>query len=401
MNIEEFKDAVSKGLGRAVLSITPPVSPEVAELILTSFHESSFDGEDDSRGEFRYFLAERAGLLDELLVRLTQQQEDEDDEVRYERVELLGSFVRRKNQSALLELRSIALAGLVHATRELVESGDVEWVIDNILPILPFEEKWRANSWLEENPDLDEERKKVLEAADEEYCSFHQKNPKPDPPVKDFEQLFSEIVEGTASRQDLSRIRRHLTQVQTNKVFEVWIEGESEMRGRSAAYLLIGSKHNVDVNRVLEKVRSGAPPIRFEVILSKIESPEICDLGLELLMADPPDPRGIECLESSFYIEDIETIAEVLPKFEELDDDTIHNICLTLNHMADTDEVKRNLPIMRWVYENSPCSFCREGAVRRMVEAKSLPEEYLEEMQFDSESDIREVARTYLTQPEE
>lgn len=401
LTIDEFKDAVSKGLGRAVLSITPPVSPEVAELILTSFHERSFDREDDARGEYRYFLAERAGLLDELFYRLTHPLEDEDNEVKWERVELLASFVRRKNQSALRELRSIALAGMVHAADELVELGDVEWVVDNITSLLPDEEKWRPGHWVETKPNLDDERKKVLQTADEEYWSFRQLNPEPDYPIKDFEQLLREIVEGTASRQELSRIRRQLTQEQIDKVFEVWIKGESEMRGRLAANLLMGSKLKIDVNRVIEEVRSGGQPICFEVILGNIESPEICDFGLELLTADPPDPRGIDCLISSFYIEDIETIADVLPNFEELDDETIHEICLALNQMAYTDEVMQNLPIMRWIYENSPCSFCRANAVRKMVDAKNLPLEYLEELQFDAEADNREVARTYPAQLEE
>ena len=152
LTIVEFKDAVSKGLGRAVLSITPPVSPEVAELILTSFHRRAFNQYNNSRGEYRYFLAEKAGLLDELLVRLTDLPEDESGEVLHERVELLGSFVRRKNPVALAAVRSLALNGSMDGITELVTSGDLKWVVDNILPTLPIDEKWRANVWLEDNP---------------------------------------------------------------------------------------------------------------------------------------------------------------------------------------------------------------------------------------------------------
>lgn len=401
LTIVEFKDAVSKGLGRAVLSITPPVSPEVAELILTSFHRRAFNQYNNSRGEYRYFLAEKAGLLDELLVRLTDLPEDESGEVLHERVELLGSFVRRKNPVALAAVRSLALNGSMDGITELVTSGDLKWVVDNILPTLPIDEKWRANVWLEDNPGVDEERKQLLLTAYEDYSSNHVIDSPPDPPVKDFEQLFCEILYGAPTRSELRKLRRELTQEQFDRIFEVWLSPESGQQGETAAYILQNSKLQMDVGRVIEKVKSGSAPFDFEGILGEIDMPEISDLGIELLQEDPPDPRGFDCLRSSYYVEDLDTIAEVLPKFDDFDNVERHWICLSLIGIAEFDEGKRNLPIMRWVYEKSPCSFCRLSAVQMMVEAKNLPEEYFEEMRFDSDSEIREVARTYPAQREE
>ena len=393
LTFQEFKDAVDKGLGRAVLSITPPVSAEVAELILTSFHESSFDGQfEDSRSEFRYFLAEKAGLLEDLLLRLTNLPVDENEDANRERVELLGSFVRRQNQTALLELQSIALRGLVHAAEELVKSGELAWVVDNILPALPSEEKWRTRTWAEENPELDEVRRNLLLSADEEYASAHLQEQKPEIPAKEFDIYFDEILASTSHRIDMSRVLKEMTQDHFDKAVDIWLDSPDENHSGRIARILSKSKLHLDVGRVIEKVKNGSNPFNFEGILGKIDSKEIADFGIELLRADPPDPRGIDCLRSSFFIEDLDTIAESLPYFRDYDNDERHGICLSLIAIGESDEGKRNLPIMRWVYENSPCSFCRSSAVRMMVEADILPEEYVEELQFDAESDNRAVA---------
>lgn len=55
-------------------------------------------------------------------------------------------------------------------------------------------------------------------------------------------------------------------------------------------------------------------------------------------------------------------------------------------------------PMMQALYEKGPCSFCREGAVRRMIERGTLPAELRAECTWDANSDIRDlVAKKQLT----
>lgn len=43
------------------------------------------------------------------------------------------------------------------------------------------------------------------------------------------------------------------------------------------------------------------------------------------------------------------------------------------------------------LYEKGPCSFCREGAVRRLIERGALSDERREECTLDANEDIREL----------
>ena len=44
---------------------------------------------------------------------------------------------------------------------------------------------------------------------------------------------------------------------------------------------------------------------------------------------------------------------------------------------------------LRWVYETTLCSFCRQCALDDLIERGALPEEYREECKWDANLDIR------------
>ena len=50
------------------------------------------------------------------------------------------------------------------------------------------------------------------------------------------------------------------------------------------------------------------------------------------------------------------------------------------------------VPMLRTVYEQGPCSFCREKIVRRLIERGALTEELRSECSFDANDHIREVS---------
>jgi hypothetical protein len=50
--------------------------------------------------------------------------------------------------------------------------------------------------------------------------------------------------------------------------------------------------------------------------------------------------------------------------------------------------------MMRSLYENGPCSFCRENAVDRLIELRALPDEFRAECAWDANDDIRDLVKT-------
>jgi hypothetical protein len=49
--------------------------------------------------------------------------------------------------------------------------------------------------------------------------------------------------------------------------------------------------------------------------------------------------------------------------------------------------------MLRSLYEKGPCSVCREGVVKRLIERGALPDELRAECAGDANSDIRDLVR--------
>jgi hypothetical protein len=84
---------------------------------------------------------------------------------------------------------------------------------------------------------------------------------------------------------------------------------------------------------------------------------------------------------------------------EEEDDDVLHSMGMDSKEFwkRHPDE-ETEAPMLQALYEKGPCSFCREGAVRRMIERGALPGELRAECAWDANGDIRDlVAGKQLT----
>lgn len=85
--------------------------------------------------------------------------------------------------------------------------------------------------------------------------------------------------------------------------------------------------------------------------------------------------------------EDKELLLSLLAKIP-ISEDT-HEIW----HHIDYTIIVCDLPdeFMIWIYETTLCSFCREDAVRKLLERGTLPNNYIEECRWDARLDIRRL----------
>jgi len=77
---------------------------------------------------------------------------------------------------------------------------------------------------------------------------------------------------------------------------------------------------------------------------------------------------------------------------EEEDPEALHSMGMELidfweAHPDDSTQVS----MLRSLYERGPCSFCREGAVNRLLERGALPDELRAECTWDANDDIRSL----------
>jgi hypothetical protein len=78
---------------------------------------------------------------------------------------------------------------------------------------------------------------------------------------------------------------------------------------------------------------------------------------------------------------------------EEADRDTLHALGMDLiDFWQRHPDEETEAPMLRSLYEKGPCSFCRENAVRRLIELSALPDELRAECAWDANGDIRVLA---------
>lgn len=100
----------------------------------------------------------------------------------------------------------------------------------------------------------------------------------------------------------------------------------------------------------------------------------------------------IEVIAQNFEPGDHEIVLRWLE--EEGDDQVLHSMGMDLmpfweQHPNEKTEAR----MLRAPYESGPCSFCREGAVSRLIELGALPEELRAECEWDANDEIRDLVR--------
>lgn len=125
--------------------------------------------------------------------------------------------------------------------------------------------------------------------------------------------------------------------------------------------------------------------------LALVQHPVVRDLAFRL-MDTRARCRGyaIDLLANNFQDGDH---GIVLRSFQvEEDREVLHSLGMDLidfwkRHPHEETEI----PMLRALYEKGPCSFCRERAVKRLLERSALSDELRAECAWDSNSDIREL----------
>ena len=123
--------------------------------------------------------------------------------------------------------------------------------------------------------------------------------------------------------------------------------------------------------------------------------------ALSFFRSDRNRERGLEILKDGY---DNEALKLVIENFREEDEELVlgylFGIPITSDNEGEWHGIvnaisKRHgdisLSILKWAYESSWCSFCREHIVEDMLAKGSFPEEYREEVKWDANLDIRSM----------
>lgn len=108
------------------------------------------------------------------------------------------------------------------------------------------------------------------------------------------------------------------------------------------------------------------------------------------------DP-GFRLLKANFQAGDDELIMKTVrnPRVTELgksDAFQLHSIGFDLAELCKEGIIQKVSPVAQWVYDYSPCVFCRSKAVRQLIACEGASDEFLQECRFDADDSTRAMA---------
>jgi hypothetical protein len=164
-----------------------------------------------------------------------------------------------------------------------------------------------------------------------------------------------------------------------------------------AAHLWIFARRRfpLDIQLLLSLVDVEQERVGFAALkaLAQITHPAVRELAFRLVETRAGwRNEAIELLARNFIHGDH---AIALRWFEvEEDTDAQHALGFDLIDLwKQYPDEETEVPMLRAVYEQDPCSFCREKVVRRLIEQGALTEELRLECSFDANDDIRELVK--------
>lgn len=126
--------------------------------------------------------------------------------------------------------------------------------------------------------------------------------------------------------------------------------------------------------------------------LSVFQTVEVRNLGLRLLQAIPPRVDAVNLFGKNYEPGDSTLLESVLPT--EGDSDVLHGIGIDLLDVYSETKTPEFAGCMKWLYEFGPCSMCREDAVEYLGEMNAIEQGMIEECMWDSCDKTREWAKS-------
>lgn len=125
------------------------------------------------------------------------------------------------------------------------------------------------------------------------------------------------------------------------------------------------------------------------VALANTQDKSVRDLGIRLLREQPTSiyQGAIKLFIKNYEPGDYQLIESVLPVLG--DDWRLHSIGCDLIDLVEAHEDLELASCCLRVYEQTPCSLCREKIVKAMLATQKFPETLRQECRWDCSTDIR------------
>jgi hypothetical protein len=214
----------------------------------------------------------------------------------------------------------------------------------------------------------------------------------------------------------LKRAKRHMPRY-GNVTPRFWVQSASDEEFRVAVRALEEERAHDEIKWLVRVVKLKPYPLRIGRIEERIKteplengffliqalegtrSKSVRRLALELF----EDPRrwvfGCGLLRKNWRAGDEQLLLQLLQQRGKAATYWVHGPVGDVLTLVDEHPKRNWAPHLQWIYENSPCAYCRGSALRDMIERREASHEMLEECLLDSQLETREEARKALAGP--
>ena len=131
--------------------------------------------------------------------------------------------------------------------------------------------------------------------------------------------------------------------------------------------------------------------------LANYHSDTLRRLALELIREQPESVQNgvIKLLINNYKSGDFWVLESVLSISQ--DSDLQHSIGMDLIELINAQKTTELKECSLWVYENTPCSYCRQQIVEILIALRQTPQSMLQECLHDCSSKIRSLVQKEVT----
>jgi hypothetical protein len=420
---EQFRNAIQKGLGRALLHVREYGTAGVEEIIVDGcIHNLSYDAQTEgSRAEWMLTFIEagsdRAFFHDRIIAAVEHSEDwdmsqlldflllfakQEDAGARDTLYEEFGRQRRRESWvggDQIIELDGIS--GMLHVAEVIGARmlGEPDyWEDDSLL-------KMAGESLGEDNVIRALTERATTSANVQAYLQG----------VEETRQLRNKGSSRPAPHT-LATIITAIEQVKKSWVYMIARFGEmagtaeieelySRLIAEERPEQLLGYLHAFRMRsvprlhpRLLQLVESDDEAIRNATgsLLSNVQHPEVRALALHIVQSHDPELLGDAITMLSHNYESDDHVLILNAAQSQSDSDLLHHMGIAMLELVAQHQHSELNPVLLWVYENSPCSECRLRTVKLLIARNEAQRELLEECRWDCREETRELAEKNL-----
>jgi hypothetical protein len=143
--------------------------------------------------------------------------------------------------------------------------------------------------------------------------------------------------------------------------------------------------------QLIELAKSGSWRLSHAAVkaLTHIDDPSLRSLGLELMNTPDRCDLGVMLLVARSQPDDYKLIEQVLR--QPMSDHVYHSLGMDVLGFVKANLTGEAEAVLGLLYENGPCSMCRESCVKQLIALNRLPGWMRDECRYDADSETREL----------